>query len=196
MFERFSKKLLADNQVTPPLIAPMKNGALSEFLGRYAGMSFDRGLYRVMNAKMVAEANGFISVGFPEYLGKVCPFAFDWQGNIFAVNHQDLSAQVHMFEPGSGECMVAPYAMEAFHEDAVAEQPTNSLAAGYFSKWLQSGGEAPQYEQCIGYKTPRFLGGKDDLSNLVLIDISVEWHLNAQLIAKTRKLSPGTKATL
>lgn len=56
-----------------------------------------------------------------------------------------------------------------------------------WNDWLASGGLHPTYGQCIGYKVPLFLGGKDDVSNLELSDLDVYWYAISQTLAKVRR---------
>ncbi|MEJ1993556.1 MAG: DUF1851 domain-containing protein, partial [Maritimibacter sp.] len=67
-----------------------------------------------------------------------------------------------------------------------------ALAASFYAQWLSSGGGAPTYTQCVGYRTPLFLGGEDEIGNLEIADVDVYWHIMTQLIEKTRSLPPGT----
>jgi hypothetical protein len=46
--------------------------------------------------------------------------------------------------------------------------------------------------QCAGYKVPLFLGGKDSLENLEVIDLEVYWSLSGQLRDGARVLPPGS----
>ena len=68
-----------------------------------------------------------------------------------------------------------------------------ALASEFFASYLASGGQAPEFIQCVGYRTPLFLGGEDDLPNLELGDTDVYWHLAGQLILRTKGLAPGTR---
>ncbi|WP_277621809.1 T6SS immunity protein Tdi1 domain-containing protein, partial [Caballeronia zhejiangensis] len=53
-------------------------------------------------------------------------------------------------------------------------------------------GAAPSYEECVGYRIPLFLGGKDVMDNLETSNLDVYWTLMAQLIRKARGLPIGT----
>ena len=52
--------------------------------------------------------------------------------------------------------------------------------------------EGHNCEECVGYKTPLFLGGKDVMDNLEILNLDVYWTLTAQLIRKARGLPLGT----
>jgi hypothetical protein len=98
-----------------------------------------------------------------------------------------------MFEPGTGEALAIPSNIQTFHDSELMEFGEAALAISFYQKWMAaSGGQAPAYTQCVGYKTPLFLGGTDEVKNLELSDLDVYWHLMGQLIVKTRSLPPGT----
>lgn len=55
-----------------------------------------------------------------------------------------------------------------------------------------SGNPTPKFTQCVGYKRPLFLGGKDAVENLELSEVEVYWHLMGQLIRQAKGLPVGT----
>lgn len=91
-----------------------------------------------------------------------------------------------MFEPGTGEVLEIPCNIVSFHNEGLNEFRDAALADKFYLEWTQSGGIAPGYNQCIGYKVPLFLGGLDELNNLEVLDIDVYWHLLSQLIPRNR----------
>ena len=42
----------------------------------------------------------------------------------------------------------------------------------------------PSYKNCVGYKVPLFLGGKDAISNYEETDMEVYWSISAQIISQ------------
>ncbi|WP_313623361.1 T6SS immunity protein Tdi1 domain-containing protein [Achromobacter sp.] len=82
--------------------------------------------------------------------------------------------------------------MFTFHNGVLLNLSEAALAENFFKKWIASGGCAPRFDQCVGYKLPLFLGGKDDISNLELSDLDVYSCVSSQLIARTRGLPVGT----
>jgi Domain of unknown function (DUF1851) len=137
-----------------------------------------------------------VSLGFPESTNRVTCFAYDWLGRAFAADTQRLEQGqplVLMFEPGTGEALEVPTNIATFHDHELTEFSEAVLAINFHKEWLASGGAEPAYTECIGFKRPLFLGGRDDLENLESSDLDVYWHLMGQLIAKTRGLPPGTR---
>lgn len=69
-----------------------------------------------------------------------------------------------------------------------------ALAAGFFTEWMRSHpADVPlKRHECVGYRVPLFLGGKDSVDNLKTIDMDVYWSLCGQLRRGTRRLPEGT----
>ena len=97
-----------------------------------------------------------------------------------------------MFEPGTGEALEIPANLNTFHDDGLLDLGEAALAISFYEKWRSSGGAAPDYDQCIGYRRPLFLGGEDGIDNMEVSDLDVYWHITGQLIQKTRGLPQGT----
>ena len=96
-----------------------------------------------------------------------------------------------MFEPGTGEALEIPCNIETFHESELIQYREEALAESFYQHWLDDGGMQPAITQCVGYKKPLFLGGRDTVDNLEVADLDVYWTVSAQLIQKTRGLPLG-----
>jgi Domain of unknown function (DUF1851) len=70
----------------------------------------------------------------------------------------------------------------------------SALAASFFASWARANPELLPLGamQCAGYKVPLFLGGKDSVDNLEIVDLEVYWSLSGQLREGTMVLPPGT----
>lgn len=170
--------------------------SLNELLSSFSGMSFNRGLYRIVRAQDLPVWSNRIVLGFPAFAGRITCFGYDWLGRTFAVDAKRIEEGepgVVMFEPGTGEALQIPANVQTFHETELDEYQDAALASNFYATWRGNGGAEPAYDQCIGYNVPLFLGGKDDSENLELTDLEVYWHITAQLIAKARGLPPGTR---
>jgi hypothetical protein len=44
------------------------------------------------------------------------------------------------------------------------------------------------YKECIGYKVPLFLGGKDTTDNFEIADLEVYWEITCQLYHQVKDL--------
>jgi hypothetical protein len=167
---------------------------LLELILEFGGCSFDKALYRVMTPSSTSEWNKTIEYAFPDFYGRVQCFGFDWLGRIFALDSGRLEegySGVVMFEPGTGQVLEIPCNIVTFHNQELVEYSEEALAVSFRFQWLVRGA-APSYEECIGYRTPLFLGGKDVVDNLEISNLDVYWTLTAQLIRKARGLPLGT----
>lgn len=168
---------------------------ITELVSRFGGMSFSRGLYRVMRSGDVDVWNSRVAFAFPEFENVHCCFGYDWLGRVFGLDARravDGRSGVLMFEPGTGEMLEIPANIESFHDRELLVSGDSALAINFHNDWLASGGAQPAYHQCIGYKRPLYLGGADTIGNLELSDIDVYWHFSGQMIRKARGLPIGT----
>jgi hypothetical protein len=198
MFESFQRNFRRDLQgeraqggkILGPDIAELR-----EFFAEFGGASFQDGLYRVIHPAELDEWQERICLAFPEFEGRITCFGFDWLGSAFAIDSGRLEGGkngVVMFEPGTGEALEIPANLVSFHDSGLLEFGEAALAISFYEKWRASGGPAPAYDQCIGYKKPLFLGGGDEVDNLGRSDLDVYWHIIGQLIRKTKGLPEGT----
>lgn len=116
MFERFLEgfQLLPPKQVTgvtwqePRLLSADGYAALAD---RFAGCSFENGLYRLHDATSGPRALTWIADAFPEFASRACPFGYDWLGRQFAIDtgrQQAGQPLVLLLEPGTGEGLEIP----------------------------------------------------------------------------------------
>jgi hypothetical protein len=167
----------------------------NDLVDLFGGSSFERGLYRVVRGCQAPDWDARIAAAFPQFGHRVTCFGFDWLGRVFAIDPKRLEygqPGVVMFDPGTGEALIIPRSLSSFHNEELVDYADAALASDFHKRWLSGGGAAPEYDQCVGYQTPLFLGGTDDLENLEVTDIEVYWHLTAQLVLKTRNLPVGT----
>lgn len=193
-FERFESGFEMDPQRAPamPPLVEFPNTGFRELLTRYSGCSFNKGLYRIVNAETVADANLVIAALAPHLTGKMCCFAYDWSGILLAVDPYDPAAEVTVFDPGTGKVQSPEADILTFHNQVLVDNPEGAFGSVYGS-WLTDGGLPLKYKECLGFKIPLFLGGQDSADNLEISDISVYWHISGQLFNQTRGLAPGTK---
>lgn len=137
-------------------------------------------------------AAALVQAAYPEHVGHVSCFAFDWAGRQFSVDLGDTRDMVHMFEIGTGQVLEIPTDLDGFFGEEIVQYTDGALGESFFSAWLDAGGGEPGFDECIGYRRPLFLGGVDDVSNLELTDLSVYWTVFGQLRVKTRGVPPGT----
>lgn len=199
MYERFKEKFPADFAPQPhaaSVSVAVHEPYLKELFTQFGGGSFGSGLYRVMSAETAASWEALVSSAFPSFAGNIACFGFDWLGRIFALDSKrsELGLPgVVMLEPGTGQALEIPCNVHNFHENELIDYREEALAASFYAKWISVGGVVPTLSECIGYKKPLFLGGKDVIENLERSDMEVYWSIASQLIAKTRGLPAGTR---
>jgi Domain of unknown function (DUF1851) len=198
--QRFSPSTTTDAPGEPWLPSQLAGAkGYQEFARRYAGMTFDGGLYRVHDTSSGQLSQRLMDDMFPEFAAQACPFAYDWLGRQFALDNARVDggeAMVLLLEPGTGEALEIPLSFMAFHEQ-LDELREPALANSLFTEWSESHAEALPlaFGACVGYRVPLFLGGKDILSNLEVIDLDVYWTLSGQLRKGTLRMKPGTSIT-
>jgi hypothetical protein len=197
VFDRFSENFSAVEraQAASRPVSATGTKELDELLTRFAGCSFNSGLYRLHQPSDIPQWNTIVGDAFPRFSGRIMCFGYDWLGRHFALDSQrkeKCGAAVTMFEPGTGEALEIPCNLVDFHNAELIDYHDAALASTFFKKWQAAGNPAPKFEQCVGYKRPLFLGGKDTVENLELSDLDVYWHLMGQLIRQAKGLPAGT----
>lgn len=167
---------------------------LEQILSALGGKTFDHGLYRVLRSDQIQLATQAMEGVFPEYRGRIVPFAFDWLGRHFASDRARVESgepQVLMLEVGVGEAMEIPASVLDFHNLELVDYADDALAAPFWRQWRSENPTDLAFTDCVGYKVPLFLGGSDVLANLEVIDLSVYVEICGQLRSKVRTLAPG-----
>jgi hypothetical protein len=197
VFERFSQnfstveRTQADSKTAPATGVE----ELDELLSRFGGCSFNSGLYRLHLPSEVGEWSSIVGNAFRGFSGRITCFGYDWLGRQFALDSQrkqDGAAMVTLFEPGTGEALEIPCNLIDFHDAELIDYHDAALASSFFKTWQAAGNPGPKFKQCVGYKRPLFVGGKDIVENLELSDLDVYWHLMGQLIRQAKGLAAGT----
>jgi hypothetical protein len=200
MFDHFKSHFILDADPTGLLASESRvivsDPRLNELLEQFSGASFNKGLYRIVASTSFHLAKGFIAIAVPSFAIRAVPFGYDWLGRIFALDPARIeggSPSVVMFEPGTGEVLQMPCNLLTFHETELIDYCEEALAANFHRQWLQSGGPAPKQSQCIGYKRPLYLGGRDEIENLEMSNLDVYWTITGQLLQKARGLPAGAR---
>ncbi len=189
MFARFFAEYPPDSDLKPAADEVRRPSELRQNLG---GSSFAGGVYRMHTVESASAVAPVLQVAFPDAPPHDLPFAYDWLGRQFCARADDPGATVLLFEPGSGECFDVPVAFSDFHDVALVDDGDGVLATGYFADHRAAGGAAPTVTECVGFKIPLFLGGRDDFSNLELTDMDVYLEVMGQVLQQVRGLPPGT----
>jgi hypothetical protein len=158
------------------------------------GRSFAGGLYRVHTPAAAARWASEVAAAFPDFPHGITCFGYDWLGRQFALDgaRVDESGQplVLLFEPGTGEALALPMNLAQFHEIELIQEADAALAEPFYREWrTRSGDDVPLgLDECVGYRVPLFLGGRDDVDNLERTDADVYWSLSGQM---RQQIHPG-----
>jgi len=169
---------------------------MTDFLSSHAGASYGNGLYRIHHIAHMPRWTDLVLKAFPDFRGRLFCFAYDWLGRMFSLDFErKANGQflVLMLEPGTGQALEIPATFMDFHNEELVTYQNEALAVDFYNKWQESGGRAPNFQQCVGYRCPLFLNGSDVTENLDVTDLEVYWSIAAQLLSKARGLSEGTR---
>lgn len=167
MLERF----LASHPVTDgPEISETPELRPSAFRRAGGGRTISHGLYRTHTEESASRLADHLSAAFPEAPPHELPYGYDWLGRQFCARSDDVTAPTLMFEPGTGEVLEIPVPFSDIHDEELVDYAEEALARDFFNRYLSSGGSGPRLDECVGYRTPLFLGGVDDVPNLELGD--------------------------
>lgn len=151
--------------------------------------------YRLHRREDIARFTTCATEVFPKKASQIECFGADWMGRQFALDRSRLvggEPQVALLDPETREIYEIPCGYKEFHEDELDKHPNETVEYDRFQKWLSSGGQAPEYGECVSFKTPLFLGGKDTFDNLIVIDLEVYRSINGQILTQIRDLPKGT----
>jgi hypothetical protein len=200
-FDRFARafSVLPSGQTPRP---PFRDRFLTsargydELMERFAGCTFDDGLYRLFDASSGPKAAELARAFYPGAADRLFPFGMDWLGRIFALDRgraQDGEPQIMLLEIGTGDSLEVPYGLLDFHDEHLTDDPEPALAVTAWEEWAQLHSDAVPLpaDKCVGYELPLFLGGADTLDNMAVSAWEVYWTVVGQLKLRTAGLPEG-----
>jgi hypothetical protein len=198
-FERFLAHYRAEGAVgcTPQDLAslfPPGIQGLDDLIAHYAGASFNGGIYRLHDVNGIKRWNATVGEAFPQFRNRVSCFGWDWLGRQFALDAARRKGGEHLvllLDPGAGEALEIPATFRSFHNQEIVDYSDAALASVLFKQWRAANDCALGAKECVGYRIPLFLGGKDSLENLEVIDGEVYWTICGQLKNQARTLPQG-----
>ena len=156
-----------------------------------AGSTLASGFYR-FHTPFSAESGNHACAGLIQgFEGRFHCIGFDWLGREVAVDvRPDRGNGIIVVDPGGGEYLKTPYRLTEWH-DAIASED-DPLAWSFYEEWRRlNPGVNLSFQQAVGYKVPLFLGGRDGVLNLEVIDREVYFELCTQLANGVATLPPG-----
>lgn len=169
---------------------------LALILNALGGKTFNHGIYRVLHSRQVSSATAELENVFPEYRGRIVPFAFDWLGRYFACDRKRIEKgqpQVLLLEVGMGEAMQIDASIVDFHNVELVDFADDALAGKLWREWRTRNPADLSFKDCVGYKHLPILGGADELANLELTDMDVYVHLCGQIRNQVKRLPDGQR---
>lgn len=195
-FERDKDPVQSPQDIAPLSAVEHRAIGMTAFLFDHAGASYQNGLYRIPSITSMERWTGLAIEAFPYLRGRLLCFGFDWLGRMFSLDFGRMTngqCLVMMLEPGTGQALEVPVTFMDFHNNELVQYRNEAVAMNFYEQWCSSGGKAPMWEQCIGYKNPLFLNGGDVVENLEAIDMEVYWSIAAQLLTRVRQLPEGSR---
>jgi len=165
---------------------------LKELLSDLGGAVFEKGLLKIHTTGSSHLWTNLTFEFFKKYKVNSYCFAFDWTGRQYAINSFDGKRFILMLDSGTAEAYKLEADIESFLNEELEEFKEGVLENRKFSPLAEKFGDLP-FNKCYGFKKPLFLGGKDEVENLEIVDLEVYWELNRQIYEKTKNLPPDTK---
>jgi T6SS immunity protein Tdi1, C-terminal len=178
----------------PPLVQKVVDRDSVSCMHALNGKTFNHGIYRVYRADEIEARTDSILRLFTPLKGRICAFAADWLGRQFVIDFTEQvggKPTIVCLEPGVPDSFCTDLPVLAFHNEALVDKADAALAMSFHRQWRKQHSEDLSPTQCVGYRIPLFLGGKDDVDNLEVIDMSLYVELCAQLWHKTKHLPDG-----
>jgi hypothetical protein len=167
------------------LVEIKKNQTLSTLFSNFSGSSFNNGLIKIHTLGSSFYWTEIVLTYFKEYSNKCYCFAFDWMGRQFAIGNKNGIDIVFMFDCCTGEVFEMEQSINGFFDEDLVDYIEDTLDTNRFESFLNMNNlKKIDFKKCISYKTPLFLGGIDNLTNLEICDLEVNWEINHQIFLK------------
>lgn len=181
------------------IVLPRKIELLREFYENIGSGSFSAGLLRFFRPSRLEALSSWKRISSAReaadlYL-RLIPFSSTWHGDLFCF---DLSTPpereptIRMLEPGTGKLLKTANTFEEFICHTLIEKREAALVESFYKQWLVIGGKVPSFSQCVGYRLPLFLNGRDTVDNLEIVNQPVYIDICGSLFSQTATLPIGT----
>ncbi len=160
--------------------------SLCRLFKKYGGDSFNGGLYRIAKPEDIKTWSERICEAFPAFEKTMICFGYDWLGRAFATENPEKGDHILLLEPETGDVFNIEGDIISFHNDELVRYGDATLAEGFFAEWQTATGLSLKYNECVSYKIPPFLSGKDEIDNLYVEDIDVSWNIIGQILNRIR----------
>lgn len=151
------------------------------FLKAFSKREFNNGIFIVFDNGNIEKWNDVVLEMFPNIEEKFKLFAYDWLGRIYATNENETA--ILLFDPGTHDILFLDESFVDFINTTIPANAEDIFASKMFNKWIKKNKKL-SYPNCVGYKVPLFLGGKDKIKNMEETDMEVYWSISAQIISQ------------
>ncbi len=165
---------------------------LSDLFNKLSGTEFEEGLLKIHTFGSSYFWTAIAFEFFKRYKGTSYCFAFDWFGRQYAVNYSGNKTLILLLDPATAEVFEMESNIQSFLNEDTEEFKEVHLDKERFTTFYRKMGHKLKFSQCVGFKKPLFLGGKDDHSNFETGDMEVYWELNYQIYNQIKNLPGGT----
>lgn len=198
MFEKFLKTLKSDPQTGSRRIGGSILGRAADYanlLQEVSGLSFEKGLYRIIEENNVEEWKKKLYSAYPAYQDRSIPFAYDWLNRMYCMelDSTGISSQCLLVSHITDEVLRIPFGVAQFHNEVLLENIDDILEPKRFSEFLlQTQRSMLRLDECASLDVPLFLGGDYSVQNMKVLDVDVDWEITLQMLSRTRGLKAGT----
>lgn len=199
---------LANYQITPtgeegallPLANPRPDRPIrgwDELFTRFPGATFRNGIYRLHTPDTARLAHQLGGDAFPNLIHKYRFFGYDWLGRQFALDFEreikDEPA-VSLIDLVEREIYKIPEDFVGFHNETLDTDSKPAVQSHLFAEWaIKNSQTLPlKRNQIVGYRIPLTLGGKHEVSNMVVEDMDVSLEFERQIREATEGKEEGT----
>ena len=180
-FKFFLEKFKLFKQCGNNKIFTSKNKYLNTVINTLGASSYNQGLLYLCNGVEVEVMTKSIEDAFPKTKNTITCFGRDWLNRRLAVRNEE-PYDILRFDVVYNEVINIPTTLKEFFENEIIEYTDALLSEKYFNQWkIKNHDVILSCSECVDYKIAPSLGGKDDVSNLEVLDYNVAWHLNMQL---------------
>lgn len=169
---------------------------LANFMHKFSGNSFNRGLYRVLNSAELRTCANRVNAIFPEYEGRICPIAFDWLNRVYCADFErteNANPLLLLFSHFADEVLQIPACIQDFHDEILTATGDQVLEAGLFNSFLDDQHRTSlSRNECAAMVVPLFMGGPFRIENMTVGDVQLDWDFTSQLLTESRSLPAGT----
>ena len=162
---------------------------VATFIEAFSGKEFGNGAFKVFKKEEIEKWTNIVWEMFPDFTMGFSIFGYDWLGRIYATD--TIGNVIFVFDPGTNDVMDLLCEFSFFINKTLPKNAKDILALKFYKKWLKKN-DKPAYSNCVGYKVPLFLCGKDKIENCEETDMEVYWSILAQIVAKIREKTNGT----